>query len=293
MEDQQWTAKSLHQIADIIYNLIKQSDSRQVVSEIDAARKVASVHPLDPQLGFDLHKIVNNVTIEVGRNEKARINLPSEMAFERERISLQNCNLIREHSSSTRSMVALSPEMLKSVSSLISHVKHHLTFHAHRVLEHRLIVAKHRTQLFNEITADFIAFLAEADLVGIAYRAGTKSVCGSVNPPHAALRLRIRVVNMLNSSKGILPPEAGHVTFTPNKVNSPALSPPNAIDHSTVAMSNNEVGECSGPSAQPAAFFPALEASRSLITISDTRDILHCAAKLNERSKESDSSYEK
>ncbi|KAJ6617056.1 hypothetical protein Bhyg_17762, partial [Pseudolycoriella hygida] len=158
-----WNSKLLHLIADQIENIIEESDTRQLVNEIDLAFKSTIIHPIDPGLAFDLHKLINQKTGEPLRKEKARIMLPSEMAFTRELASRRRSDLIRSFTSLIRNTGPISQPMTDELNLLLKRVRIHVSSHASKVSELKLGIARHRTELFTEITNAFSNFLQNMD----------------------------------------------------------------------------------------------------------------------------------
>lgn len=158
-----WTTKKLHQLVDVINNVIEQSESTQTIKEIDAAVRRTIYHPIDPERGFDLHRTVNEFANEFGANEKPRILIPTEMAFFRERTSLHDSKLKRQFASMMQCNEWLEDNLQKMADTLLSRIRYHIREYANKVSDLRLGIAEHRTALFTKMQTTFAEFLDTAE----------------------------------------------------------------------------------------------------------------------------------
>ncbi|XP_037045729.1 uncharacterized protein LOC119081094 [Bradysia coprophila] len=162
-----WTTKLLHQLADRIQNVIDKTTEDQAVKQIDCAINSATVHPFDPFSSLDLHKMVNDVSGEIGRGERQRFNTPSEMAFVRSKHSQRAASL-------SRSMVAMlahseqtDMEMDRCIELLFAQIDNNIRTLAPRISAAKIKASKLSTQLRDAVEASFTDFLAGAKTAGI------------------------------------------------------------------------------------------------------------------------------
>lgn len=168
MEKETWTQKQLHSIADRIYNLIAYTENSYTITEIDVAARNDIHHFVDTADGLDLHKVVNDSTGFCLRNEKPRIRIPSEMSFERERISLKNSRLIREYSSLVREIGPVSSSMDEEINRLTAQIRRRLHDSGPKMSDLKVQISRLQTENYRYIAECFKQFVHGAKQRGIA-----------------------------------------------------------------------------------------------------------------------------
>lgn len=164
---EKWTNSQLHDVADLVYNLLKQSDAHLAIHEIDTALANGFIAGIETEDVLDLHRMVSNSTGVHGRPEKPAIRPPTEMSFSRAAISEKNSAVKRKYAKIVNDMVPFSANQDQVFETIMTQFRQKINVTGKRLIDIRVQMSKLKDQLIKDIGGIFGDFLLTAELDGI------------------------------------------------------------------------------------------------------------------------------